>query len=110
MCVPMTQGAHLAAHILWTQPISFPDFNADPSDPDSYDFAFTDAYLQTLANSGIQPFYRLGVTIENSYLIKSYAIIPPADFEKWAEICCGIVRHYNEGWGRIPLRFDQISD
>ena len=79
-------------------PNIFPDFNADPSDPNSYDFAFTDAYLKTLVASGVKPFYRLGVTIENNYLIKSYTIDPPADFDKWAEICCGIVRHYNEGW------------
>lgn len=63
-----TGGAFGGAHLVDTTNI-FPDFNADPSDPDSYDFAFTDAYLQPLANSGIQPFYRLGVTIENSYLI-----------------------------------------
>jgi hypothetical protein len=24
---------------------------------------------------------------------------PPADFDKWAEICCRIIAHYNEGWG-----------
>jgi len=93
-----TGGAFGGAHLVDTTNV-FPDFSADPSAPDSYDFAFTDAYLRTLVNSGIRPFYRLGVTIENFYHIKSYAILPPADFEKWAEICCGIVRHYNEGWG-----------
>ncbi len=92
-----TGGAFGGAHLVDTTNV-FPDFNADPANPDSYDFAFTDAYLQTLVNSGIKPFYRLGVTIENNYKIKSYGVIPPADFSKWAEICCGIVRHYNEGW------------
>lgn len=79
-------------------PNVFPDFNADPEDPASYDFAFTDAYLKTLADSGIEPFYRLGVTIENYYKIKAYRIAPPSDYDKWAAICAGIVRHYNEGW------------
>lgn len=79
-------------------PNVFPDFDADPEDPASYDFAFTDAYLRTLANSKVEPFYRLGVTIENYYKIKPYRIAPPADYEKWAAICAGIVRHYNEGW------------
>ena len=79
-------------------PNVFPDFDADPEDPTSYDFAFTDAYLRTLSDSGIEPFYRLGVTIENYYQIKSYRIDPPGNYDKWAAICAGIIRHYNEGW------------
>jgi len=79
-------------------PNVFPNFDADPSDPASYDFAFTDAYIKSLAGSGTEVFYRLGVTIENHYTIKAYNIHPPRDFAKWARICEGIVRHYNEGW------------
>lgn len=79
-------------------PNIFPDFDADPEKPESYDFAFTDAYLKTLVASGCKPFYRLGVTIENYYEIKSYRVFPPKDSAKWAKICAGIVRHYNEGW------------
>jgi len=79
-------------------PNVFPDFNADPADPASYDFAFTDAYLTQLTAAGIQPFYRLGITIENNYGIKAYWTRPPQDFAKWAEICAGIIRHYNRGW------------
>ena len=79
-------------------PNVFPDFSADPSDPASYDFSYTDAYFKVLCASGLEIFYRLGVTIENHYWIKPKRINPPADFGKWAEICCGIVRHYNCGW------------
>jgi len=79
-------------------PNVFPDFEADPSDPASYDFAFTDALLTQLHAAGTEPFYRLGVTIENHYRIKPYHIHPPKDFRKWAEICAGVVRHYNAGW------------
>jgi hypothetical protein len=79
-------------------PNVFPDFKADPDDPASYDFAFTDAYLKGLTASGLKVFYRLGVTIENHYQIKAYRIHPPPDFNKWARICAGIVRHYNHGW------------
>ncbi len=79
-------------------PNVFPDFEADPEDPASYDFAFTDAYLKGLTASGMKIFYRLGVTIENNFRIKAYRIDPPRDFERWARICAGIVRHYNEGW------------
>lgn len=79
-------------------PNIFPDFDADENLPESYDFAFTDAYLSSVVNSGTKIFYRLGVTIENNWKIKAYNINPPADFGKWARICEHIVRHYNEGW------------
>jgi len=79
-------------------PNLFPDFNADPDDPASYDFAYTDAYFKGLTASNLKIFYRLGVTIENHWRIKPQRIFPPADFQKWARICAGIVRHYNEGW------------
>jgi hypothetical protein len=79
-------------------PNVFPDFSADPDDPASYDFAFTDAYLKGLTASGLKVFYRLGVTIENHFRIKPHRIKPPPDFHKWARVCAGIVRHYNHGW------------
>ena len=92
-----TAGAFGGAHYV-DIPNIFPDFDADPKKPESYDFAFTDAYLKQLHDSGTQIFYRLGVTIENNYRIKGYHNHPPKDFKKWAEICAGVVRHYNCGW------------
>lgn len=92
-----TAGAFGGTHFV-DVPNVFPDFSADPDDPASYDFAFTDAYLKGLTASGVKIFYRLGVTIENNWRIKAYRIHPPADFAKWARICAGIIRHYNEGW------------
>lgn len=79
-------------------PNIFRDFDADVNDPASYDFAFTDALLKGLIEHGAQPYYRLGVTIENQCIIKAYRIHPPRDYEKWAQICEHIIRHYNEGW------------
>ena len=79
-------------------PNIFRDFNADVNDPASYDFVFTDMLLAALIKNGCEPYYRLGVTIENFHEIKAYRIYPPADFKKWAEICEHIIRHYNEGW------------
>ena len=79
-------------------PNLFPNFDADASDPANYDFAYTDAYFRTLNASHLKIFYRLGVTIENRYDIKPQRIYPPKDFRKWADICTGIIRHYNEGW------------
>lgn len=79
-------------------PNLFPNFDANPDEPASYEFAFTDAYLKGLRASGVKIFYRLGVTIENHYKVKAYRIHPPKDAHKFAKVCEQVVRHYNEGW------------
>lgn len=74
----------------------FPDFSADPSRPESYDFRRTDDYIQSIVNVGSGILYRLGENIEHTK--RKYYVHPPKDPDKWAAICVGIVRHYNEGW------------
>lgn len=74
----------------------FPNFDADPENPDSYDFACTDEAILTTLDAGTQTFFRLGQTIEHQ--IKKHATLPPADFKKWAVVCEHIIRHYNYGW------------
>ena len=82
-------------------PNLFRDFDADENDPASYDFTFTDLYLSALVENGVEPYFRLGVTIENyagGSVGKAYRIFPPKDFKKWARICEHVIRHYTEGW------------
>jgi len=79
-------------------PNLFRDFDADENDPASYDFAFTDKIIEGLINARCQPYFRLGVTIENQHMLRSYRIFPPKDYDKWARICEHVIRHYNEGW------------
>ena len=86
-------------------PNLFRNFDADPCDPESYDFAFTDLLISALMERGIEPFFRLGVTIENYCTVKSYRIDPPRDYRKWAQICEGVIRHYTEGWAN-GFRYD----
>ena len=74
----------------------FPNFDADPYDPNSYDFACTDHYMDMIEAAGTKVFYRLGHRIEHE--IKKYGTLPPKDFHKWAVICEHIIRHYTEGW------------
>lgn len=74
----------------------FPNFEADPYSPESYDFACTDEYLRVIDFAGVKTFYRLGSKIEHG--IKKYGTLPPADFNKWAVICEHIIKHYNCGW------------
>ncbi len=77
-------------------PNIFRDFDADPYDPNNYDFHYTDEYIGCIIRTGAQIVYRLGVTIEHGS--KKYATLPPKDNHKWAVICEHIIRHYNEGW------------
>ena len=74
----------------------FPNFDADPYDPLSYDFACTDESILVTLDAGTETFFRLGQTIEHQ--IKKHGTLPPKDFHKWAVICEHIIRHYNEGW------------
>ncbi|MBQ3492663.1 MAG: hypothetical protein IJA88_00995 [Clostridia bacterium] len=92
-------GGPYGGHVFVDIANVFRNFDADASNPDNYDFAFTDWLLNTLVENGTEPFYRLGSTIENSHWIKPYNIFPPKDNMQWAKICEGIIRHYTEGWG-----------
>ena len=74
----------------------FPNFDADPYDPASYDFPMTDEYMKVIYYAGVKAFFRLGSKIEHG--VKKYGTLPPKDFHKWAVICEHIIRHYTEGW------------
>lgn len=87
----------------------FPNFDADPCDPDSYDFACTDESILTTLDAGVETFFRLGQTIEHQ--IKKHGTLPPRDFKKWAVICEHIIRHYNEGWAngyKLGIKYWEI--
>ena len=79
-------------------PNLFRDFDADENDPANYDFTFTDYLITALVKANVEPYYRLGITIENQANIKPYRTMPPKDPAKWARICEHIIRHYTEGW------------
>ncbi len=74
----------------------FPNPAADPALPESYDFRLTDEYIDAVRQTGSEPIYRLGESIEHTSVRRH--VHPPADMEKWAAVCLGIIRHYNEGW------------
>jgi hypothetical protein len=53
--------------------------------------------------------YRLGQNIEHT--ARNYFAHKPADFDRWAAICLGIIRHYNEGWAhgfRHGIRYFEV--
>lgn len=74
----------------------FPNFDADPYDPASYDFACTDEQILVALDADTRTFFRLGQSIEHE--VKKHFTVPPKDFKKWAVICEHIIRHYTEGW------------
>ena len=80
----------------------FPNFDADPYDPQNYDFTCTDQYLDMIEAAGTKVFYRLGHRIEHE--IKKYGTLPPKDFQKWAIVCEHIIRHCTEGWANGKKR------
>ena len=87
----------------------FPDPSADPSRPESYRFAKTDAYLSAIIETGAGIVYRLGESIEHSHT--KYHVHPPADPGRWAAACIGLIRHTNEGWAdghRWGIRYWEI--
>ncbi len=104
-------GGMLGGGLYVDIPNLFRDFDADENDPASYDFTFTDKIVEGLMQAGCEPYFRLGVTIENYHLIKAYRIFPPKDFAKWARVCEHVVRHYNEGWAdgyRFGIKYWEI--
>ena len=93
-------GGWLGGGLYVDIPNIFPDFDADESDPKSYRFAYTDSLLKALDDNGVEPYFRLGVSIEN-FVQRGYPpvnILPPKDFAKWGRICEHVIRHYTEGW------------
>ncbi len=87
----------------------FPNPQADPADPASYDFRATDAYLAAVQTTGSQIIYRLGESIEHQP-IKRW-VHPPKSPTHWAEVSAGIVRHCNHGWAagtQLGIRYWEI--
>ena len=74
--------------------VIFPDWDADPYDPASYNFAPTDALIKNIMDIGAEIFFRVGRSnlggLGNNYV--------PPDFDKYAEIVKHVVMHYNRGW------------
>ena len=106
-------GGAYGKNIFVDIPNLFRDFDADENDPKNYDFAFTDLLLKALVENGVEPYFRLGVTIENACNVKAYRIFPPKDPAKWARICEHVVAHYTEGWAdgfRYKIRYWEIMN
>ena len=87
----------------------FPTFTDDADPPGNYRFASTDDFLKSILAVGSGVMYRLGESIEHTP--RQYYVHKPSDFDHWAKICLGIIRHYNDGWAEgfhFNLRYFEI--
>ena len=75
----------------------FPDFSKDVNDENSYNFAECDKVIASIVDTGMEPFFRLGISYSDPFTQHDY-LVPPADYTKWAQICEHIILHYNYGW------------
>ena len=74
----------------------FPRSEANPRFAGSFRFGLTDRFLDAVVQTNSAVVYRLGESIEHCRQ-KQY-VHPPADCDRWAQACVGIIRHYNDGW------------
>jgi xylan 1,4-beta-xylosidase len=71
----------------------FPDLDADPNDPRSYNFGPTDQIIASITKLGAQVMFRLGRS-------EGANAQPPKDFDKYAAVARHIVLHYNRRWAK----------
>lgn len=77
----------------------FPLMHLDPQDEKNYEFGPTDAIIKLSREvGGTNIFYRLGTSIEHNPDDMHFNTLVPEDFEKYAEVLAGIIRHYTRGW------------
>jgi xylan 1,4-beta-xylosidase len=74
----------------------FPKWDADPDQPQNYDFKQTDYYLNTITSQGMDVIYRLGYSAEYKTAVHHNA--PPSSYQKFADISAHIIQHHNQGW------------
>jgi hypothetical protein len=73
----------------------FKNYDADPSDPDSYDFTCSDKYVDAAMRAGARIIYRLG---ESRDLLGAESVSLMSDIDALARVCVNVIRHYNDGW------------
>jgi xylan 1,4-beta-xylosidase len=81
--------------------IIFPNWDADPEDPESYVFGPSDQIIAGILDSGAEVYFRIGRTYDSDPF-------RPPDFDKYASVVKHIAMHYNDGWaggGHYNIRY-----
>src|SRR3712207_1898707 len=84
----------------------FPDWDADPTDPASYNFAATDQWVAAVHSIGAEVLFTVASAIPANKL-------PAIDTEKYGLVVEHVVRHYAQGWAdgpASPIRMFEFGD
>jgi xylan 1,4-beta-xylosidase len=84
-------SAAVIVHDFAAPRVIFPNPDADPNNPASYNFTATDAYVKDIVSSKRKILFRFGRSQGVGGLI-------PKDFAKYAQIARHIAMHYERGW------------
>jgi len=71
----------------------YPDQNADPSDPASYDFAASDEVFAAILAGGFEPYLRLGDSWNNAPRFPAADPRRPTNPGNWTRAAVEVVRH-----------------
>ncbi|MBI3660081.1 alpha/beta hydrolase fold domain-containing protein [Candidatus Acetothermia bacterium] len=80
----------------------FPNQDADPSNPASYNFTASDSIFSAIVKGGFEPYLRLGDSWNNVRRITNRA--------NWVKAAVEVVRHFNDSarWGKSPLHYIEV--
>ena len=78
-------------------PYIFRDFSKDENDPKNYFFVNTTNSIKASVAPGREVMVRLGAPREYWEPIYNKK---PDDYDKFATVCCNIIRHINDGWAK----------
>jgi xylan 1,4-beta-xylosidase len=88
----------------------FPDWDADPNDPASYNFGPTDRAILSTVRSGSEIEFNLGHS-DLSCAGLGFNNTPPPDPALYAQVARRVAQHYNDGWANgyhLGIRYWEI--
>jgi hypothetical protein len=74
----------------------YPDLNADPTDPKSYNFTDADRWKAEFDRLGIRTLLRLGSSVNQGAASTNISM---SDVDHLSEAFLHFVKHFNDGWG-----------
>ncbi len=90
--------------------VLYPDQDADPSDPASYDFAASDEVFRAILAGGFEPYLRLGDSWGMGRGFPPLRRRAPSRPSNWVRAAVEVVRHYRVMAARagVPLRYVEV--
>ena len=88
----------------------FPNWNADPNDPSSYNFGPTDQAILSIVRSGAQVEYSVGHS-DLTCAGAGFNNTPPPDPALYALVVRHVAQHFNDGWDHgyhLHIRYWEI--